>query len=98
VGGIVSVDGTHSSRLTSSAGEAAYYLVVIVLQLIPYALAGGAGVRLGLAFLWPRGRFGYPSTRRWLGLPREGVRDVLLIYALVAPLFAFASTVEFLLR
>ena len=97
VGGIVSVDGEHRSRL-GNWWEGSYYLGVLLLQLIPYTLAGGAGVRLGLGFLMPRGRWGYPARERWLTLPAEGVRDVGRIYALVAPLFLVASLVEFLAR
>jgi hypothetical protein len=97
VGGIVSVDGHHASRF-GSAGEALYYTGVMLLQLIPYSLAVAAGIRLGLAFMMPNGRYGYPGTERWLGLPSEGVRDVLRIYTLVVPLFLVASLVEFLLR
>jgi hypothetical protein len=97
VGGIVSVDGRHESRFRVWR-EGLYYVVVLFLQLIPYTLAGGAGVRLGLAFLFPNGRWGYPATERWVGLPAEGVRDVARIYALVIPLFLVASLVEFLAR
>lgn len=97
VGGIVSVDGQHLSRFRS-AGEALYYVSVMLLQLVPYSLAVGAGVRLGLGFLMPKGRYGYSSGERWLGLPAEGVRDVARIYVLVVPLFLVASLVEFLAR
>ena len=97
IGGVVSVDDRHASRLTSYP-ENLYYLGVLLLQLIPYTLAGGTGVRLGLAFLAPRGRYGYPSPERWIGLPAEGVRDVARIYVLVVPLFLVASLVEFLAR
>ena len=97
VGGVVSVDGDHVSRLTLPS-EGLYYLGVLVLQLVPYTLAGGAGVRLGLAFLMPAGRYGYSDPQRWVGLPAEGVRDVLRIYVLVVPLFLVASLVEFLAR
>lgn len=97
IGGIVSVDGRHESRLKIWP-ESIYYIGVLLLQLIPYSLAGGAGVRLGLAFLFPKGRYGYPASERWLGLPAEGVRDVGRIYALIAPLFLVASLVEFLAR
>jgi len=96
VGGIVSIDGHHASRF-GSAREALYYTGVMLLQLIPYSLAAAAGIRLGLAFVMPKGRYGYPGTKRWLGLPSEGVRDVLRIYTLVVPLFLVASLVEFLL-
>jgi uncharacterized membrane protein SpoIIM required for sporulation len=97
IGGIVSVDGAHQSRLRDRR-ERWYYLGVLFLQLLPYSLAGGTGVRLGLGFLRPNGRFGYPGSAKWLGLPAEGVRDVLRIYALVVPLFLVASLVEFLAR
>lgn len=93
VGGIVSVDRTHASRLREPA-ERTYYLVTLILQLIPYSMAGGAGVTLGLAYLR---RARYPGPR-WLGLPRAAVQDVLWIYLLIVPLFAIASTWEFLAR
>jgi hypothetical protein len=97
VGGIVSVDGRHESRLRTWH-EGIYYLGVLLLQLIPYSLAGGAGIRLGLAVLFPKGRYGYPASERWIGFPAEGVRDVVRIYALLVPLFLLASLVEFLAR
>jgi hypothetical protein len=97
VGGIVSVDGQHLSRFRSAA-EALYYVSVMLLQLVPYSLAVGAGVRLGLGFSMPKGRYGYSGGERWLGLPAEGVRDVARIYVLVVPLFLVASLVEFLAR
>ena len=97
VGGIVSVDGQHVSRLRDSR-ERIYYLGVLLLQLIPYTLAGGAGVRLGLALISPKGRWAYPTHERWIGLPAEGVRDVGRIYLLIVPMFLVASLVEFLAR
>jgi hypothetical protein len=93
VGGIVSVDNQHTSRLKDPA-ERAYYLVTLVLQLVPYSLAGGAGVHVGLAYLR---RHRNPGLT-WIGLPQEAVRDVLWIYLLVVPLFALASLCEFLVR
>jgi len=95
IGGIVSVDGEHKSRLRNWR-EASYYLGVLFLQLIPYSLAGGAGVRLGLGFLFPKGRWGYAGSSRWLTIPSDGIRDVVRIYALIVPLFLVASLVEFL--
>jgi hypothetical protein len=95
IGGIVSVDGEHKSRLRHGR-EGLYYIGVLILQLIPYSLAGGTGVRLGLAYLFPKGRWGYPGSKRWIGLPSEGLRDVGRIYALIVPLFLLASLVEFL--
>lgn len=97
IGGIVSVNSAHRSRLRWPS-ERWYYLGVLLLQLLPYTLAGGAGVRLGLAFLRPHGAFGYPGAAKWLGLPADGVRDIFRIYTLVIPLFLVASLVEFLAR
>ncbi len=97
VGGIVSVNGQHVSRLRDGR-ERWYYRGVLLLQLIPFTRAGGTGVRLGLAFLFPRSRWGYAAPQRWLGLPSEGVRDVLSIYILIVPLFLIASLVEFQAR
>jgi hypothetical protein len=96
IGGIVSVDGEHKSRLTGR--ERIYYIAVLLLQLIPYTLSGGAGVRLGLGFLFPHGKWGYEDNERWIGLPAEGLRDIGRIYLLVIPLFLLASMVEFLAR
>jgi len=94
VGGIVSVDDAHVSRFASPA-EGAYYLVTLVLQLIPYTLAGGAGVNLGLAFLRRRPPY---DGERWLSIPKEALYDVGRVYILVVPLFLIASLWEFLAR
>jgi hypothetical protein len=94
VGGIVSVNNAHVSRLAQPS-EAVYYVVTLLLQLIPYSLAGGAGVNLGIAYLRPQPFY---QGSKWYGLPKEGVRDVLRIYLLVAPLFLVASMWEFLAR
>ena len=92
VGGIVSVDGNHASRL-AQPGEAVYYLVTLLLQLIPYSLAGGAGVHLGLAYYRAHSR---PQGPKWYILPRPELLDVARIYVLVVPLFLIASLWEFL--
>lgn len=94
VGGIVSVDTQHQSRL-ADPGEALYYLVTLVLQLIPYSIAGGVGVRLGIAS-WRAMR--RPAGPTWLGLPRAELVDASLAYVLIAPLFLVASLWEFLVR
>ncbi len=94
VGGIVSVNSVHVSRLASSS-EALYYLSVVILQLIPYSLAGGAGVNLGIACFRPPP---YYQGAKLLWLPKEALRDVLRIYLLVVPLFLIASLLEFLAR
>lgn len=93
VGGIVSVDSRHQSRL-GDAGRAFYYLMTLALQLIPYSIAGGMGVYLGVG-AWRAVR--RPRTGTWLGLPTDRLRDVALSYVLVAPLFLIASLWEFFL-
>ncbi len=92
IGGIVSVDRNHVSRLKSPA-ERRYYLITVFLQLAPYILAGGAGVNLGIARVRPVGDYEGP---KWFGVPREAIKDAGRIYLLVIPWFAFASAYEFL--
>jgi hypothetical protein len=92
VGGIVSINGAHASRLLRP-GEAAYYLITLLLQLIPFTLSAGAGVNMGLAFLKPKP---WDQGEKWLGIPKEAIREVLRIYAIVVPLFLIASLWEFL--
>lgn len=93
VGGIVSVDSRHESRL-GDAASASYYLVTLALQLIPYSIAGGMGVYLGVG-AWRAIR--NPPAHSWLGLPTDRLRDVALSYILVAPMFLIASLWEFFL-
>lgn len=94
VGGIVAIDSSHVSRLTDPR-EAVYYVITLILQLTPYTLAGGAGVNVGLAYLRPRAFY---QGEKWLGIPREAIRDTLRIYLIVIPLFLVASLWEFFQR
>lgn len=91
VGGIVSVDATHASRLADPS-RATYYLVTLILQLIPYSIAGGMGVYVGIGS-WRAMR---RPTASWFGLPKDRLRDAALAYAAIAPLFLVASLYEFL--
>lgn len=92
IGGIVSVDGDRQSRLADPA-RALYYVVTLVLQLIPYSIAGGMGVHLGVG-VW-REVLRRPTS--WsLPLPRDRLADTALAYAVIAPLFLVASLWEFL--
>lgn len=93
VGGIVVIDRKHASRL-SNARQALYYWVTIVLQLIPYSIAGGVGVRAGIAAWKNIGRPG----QWWLGLPKQELSDALAAYLVIAPLFLVASLWEFLFQ
>jgi uncharacterized membrane protein SpoIIM required for sporulation len=90
--GIVSVNSSHVSRLTVPH-DAFYYIITVVLQLIPHSLAGGAGVYLGLSFIRPS-----PSDQgeKWLGLSKKAIHDLFRIYLIIIPLFLIASLWEFL--
>lgn len=92
VGGIVSVDAQHHSRL-ASPDTALYYLVTLVLQLIPYSIAGGVGVRLGIGAWRDMRGSSRPSV---LGLRTDRLRDLALAYVVIAPLFLIAALWEFL--
>jgi hypothetical protein len=92
VGGIVSVNDLHVSRLATPYG-ALYYLLTLVLQLVPYSLAGGVGVNMGLAYF--RTPVHYQGDR-WLGIPKEAMLDALRVYVVIVPLFLVASLWEFL--
>jgi hypothetical protein len=94
VGGIVSVDAQHNSRLTRP-GPAAYYLITIALQLIPSVLTGGAGMYLGLV-AWRRRNDPLVRSRLTLRIPGQALRDVAWIWALALPMFLLASLFEFL--
>lgn len=94
VGGIVSIDSNHTSRLADPA-EGFYYLATLLLQLIPYSLAGGVGVSLGIAYFRPSAV--YEGDKLW-GVPKEALKDVLRVYLLIIPLFLVASLWEFFAR
>lgn len=88
------MDSSHTSRLASFR-EGAYYLITLTLQVIPYSLAVGAGVNVGIAYFRPPD---YYQGQKWWGIPKEAVLDALRISVMVIPLFLIASLWEFLLR
>ena len=91
VGGIVSVDGLHQSRL-KKIKSAFYYFIVLILQWIPYSLTIGSGLTLGIkTYNLNKGRklFKYQ-------IDKSSLKDVLNIYLFAIPLFFFASCFEFL--
>ena len=92
IGGIVSVDASHKSRLADPV-SATYYLVTLVLQLIPSSIAGGMGVYVGVD-AWRALRKQRADT--WLGFSKGRLRDVALAYIVAIPLFLIASLWEFL--
>jgi uncharacterized membrane protein SpoIIM required for sporulation len=63
------------------------------MQLIPYSLAGGAGVNLGMTLFRPQQCY---QDEKWLGFSREAILIVFRIYAPVVPLFLWASLWEFM--
>ncbi len=92
VGGVVSVDRSHRSRLRKPR-TAVYYVVTMLLQLMAYTLADGAGLYLGWSYIKKRGPFVGP---RWFRLPEPALKDVAWLYVLIVPLFALGSWWEFL--
>ncbi len=92
VGGIVSVDRKHESRL-GDWRSGAYYLITLILQLVPYSLSGGIGVHLGLEYFRNYNR---PAVEKIWGYPKQALMDVARVYILIPPLFLIASLWEFL--
>lgn len=93
IGGIVSVDRTHRSRLRTVRG-ATYYFVVLLLQFTAFSLSIGAGVRCGVELYRRNADVGWRLSR--FRLPRQSFVDVACVYAVTVPLFLVASTFEFL--
>jgi len=91
IGGIVSVDGLHQSRL-KKAEPALYYFIVLMLQYIPYSLTIGSGLALGIK------TYNLNKSRKLLKfqLDKSGLKDLLNIYMFAIPIFFFASCFEFL--
>jgi hypothetical protein len=94
VGGIVSVDAQHRSRL-GQPGPAFYYVVTVALQQIPFLLTGGAGMYVGLV-AWRRRNDASVRPLLTLRIPGEAIRDVGWIWALALPFFFAGSLFEFL--
>jgi hypothetical protein len=93
IGGIVSVRGDHTSRLNDPR-SACYYLLALLLQIVPYSLAVGAGVNVGMSLFRAAA---YYQGEKWARIfPKESIRDLGRIYVFVVPLFLVASFWEFL--
>jgi hypothetical protein len=94
VGGIVSIDSRHKSRL-ADPGPAVYYVVTLGIQLTGFILTMAAGLHVGLA-AW-RGR-NDDSLRSWAGfrLPPAALADAGHLYMLAVPIFLVGSLWEFL--
>lgn len=94
VGGIVSIDAKHVSRLTRP-GNATYYLVTLILQLAGFVLAMAAGVHVGVAAWRARDD---KSLRSIAGIriPKWSLQDAGWLYVVVVPLLLVGSLWEFL--
>lgn len=91
IGGIVSVNNMHKSRLKRTK-ETLYYFITIILQFIPYSLTIGAGLGLGInTYKLNKGR-----KLKEYQLDKSSLKDVFRIYLLAIPLFFIASCFEFL--
>lgn len=93
IGGIVSVDGTHRSRL-QSVRATSYYFLVLLLQFVAFSLSIGAGVRCGVELYRRNADVGWHLSR--FRLPRQSFVDLGYVYAATVPIFFVASAFEFL--
>lgn len=93
IGGIVSVDSSHQSRFKTVKGSA-YYLIVLLLQFIPFSLSIGAGVKCGIEF------YRHNSIVSWkfwnYRIPIASLKNLGYVYLVSVPLFFAASCFEFL--
>jgi hypothetical protein len=94
VGGIVSIDRRHVSRLASPS-SAVYYVITLALQLIGYVLTMGAGVHVGLAAWRLRNDSSLPSVLG-MRIPTAAIKDGGWVYALAVPVFLAGSLWEFM--
>ncbi|MGA7721452.1 MAG: stage II sporulation protein M [Ignavibacteriaceae bacterium] len=92
VGGIVSVDNSHHNRL-DKIKTAFYYIIVLLLQLIPYSLSIGAGVKFGVEVYKQNMKIGWKFWR--FRIRKENLLDIRNIYLISIPLFFIASLFEF---
>jgi hypothetical protein len=92
IGGIVSVDSEHKSRFINFKSSF-YYLFVLLLQIIPYSLAIGAGIKCGIDF------YNNNKMNSWLvwkyKIQKTSLIDLGCTYIIVVPLFFLASCFEF---
>jgi hypothetical protein len=91
VGGIVSVNSFHKSRL-KQLKSALYYFIVLLLQFVAYSLSIGAGINTGRE-LYNQNKL--ISWKLWkYKISKENLMDVRNIYILSIPVFFIASFFE----
>lgn len=93
IGGIVSVDGEHKSRLTHFK-SACYYLLTLLLQFIPFSLAIGAGIKFGIDLFKTNKRIGWLFWK--YKIDKKSLTDLGYVYILAVPLLFLASCFEFM--
>jgi hypothetical protein len=93
VGGIVSVNGSHQSRLTSFKSSV-YYFIVLLLQITAFSLSIGSGIKCGVDTYKHNHEVGW---RFWkFRIPKESLAAVGYVYLVSLPVFLVASCFEFL--
>ena len=96
VGGVVSIDAGHRSRL-AQPGEAAYYLLTLLLQLTGYILSMAAGLHVGVAAWRARADPAIRSVAS-LRVPGWSLLDAGWLFAAAVPALLAGSLWEFLAR
>ncbi len=92
VGGIVSVNGLHKSRL-KQLKSALYYFIVLLLQFTAYSLSIGSGIKTGIE-LYKQNKL--ISWKLWkYKISKENLADIRNIYMLSILIFFAASFFEF---
>lgn len=92
VGGIVSVNNFHKSRL-KELKSALYFFIVLILQFIAYSLSIGVGIKTGIEAYKQNKTI---SWKLWkYRISKESLLDVRNIYMLSIPIFFIASLFDF---
>ncbi len=92
VGGIVSVNNLHKSRL-KKLKSALYYFIVLLLQFTAYSLSIGAGIKTGIE-VYKQNKL--ISWKLWkYRISKENLLDVRNIYIISIPIFFIVSFFEF---
>src|ERR1700693_1173504 len=94
VGGIVSIDSRHTSRL-SRPSDAIYYVVTLLFQLVGFILAMAAGVHAGFSAWRARDDKSLRSIAG-IGIPGWSLQDAAWLYVLLVPTLLVGSLWEFL--